>query len=385
MKRLISGLVGMSVLMSTLIFMPLGMAVEYGNIGGHPANPSPNNPRSQSIFIHTLKPGETAKDAVKVVNYTDKTKTLLVYATDSIVSSGGAFGCAQEVDAKKGVGNWIKFEKSEVTLDPQTDETVPFTLQAPADASVGETDGCIVIQEKNAPTQTVKQEGGNIQLSFRTAIRVAILVPGDIVKKLTIVDYKVTKKPDGNYILQPKVKNDGNVSIDSDITTISSYLVGPQLLKQSQQFPILRGGESDWNIELKRPFWGGWLKSKFTASYDSNVNNKIGEQGNKNIVTLTSKNVVFFSPPRPLALFIELLIFALLLAAVFWIRFWIKRRIWIAKYWKDYKVKARDDIKTLAASHGVRWKLLAKTNKLKPPYTLKRGDKIKVPPKPKTP
>lgn len=374
---------GMGLLIACFVFMSVASAVEYGNIGGYPAYPNSSNTRSQSIFIHTIKPGESAQDAVKVVNYTDQPKTLLVYATDSIVSSGGAFGCAQKVDAKPGVGSWIQLAKTEVSLAPQTDTVVPFTIRAPENAGVGENDGCIVIQEKNGPAQNLEQPGGNIQLNFRTAIRVAVLVPGKIVKKLSIVDYSVSRSRDGNFILKPQVKNEGNVSIDSDVTTISSYLVGPQLDRHSQQFPILRGETSDWNIELKRPFWGGWLKSKFTVSYDANTNNKIGEQTNKDIVTLSSKQKIFFSPPQPLALLIELLILAILLAAAVWTYLRLKRRRAVAKYWKDYKVRARDDIKSLAAAHGVSWKLVAKTNKLKAPYSLKRGDKIKLPPKPK--
>jgi hypothetical protein len=384
-KQSVAIVMGISLLVANLVFMPIAGAVEYGNIGGHPAYPDPSNARSQSIFIHTVNPGDSAQDAVKVVNYTDKPKTLLIYATDSIVSSGGAFGCAQKVEAKPGVGSWIQLEKAEVTLAPQTDAIVPFTLQVPKDANVGETDGCIVIQEKDPAVQNVQQEGGKIQLTFRTAIRVAILVPGNIVKKLSIVGYTVSKSAAGNFILKPQVKNDGNVSIDSDVTTISSYLLGPHLSTHSQQFPILRGATADWNIELNRPFWGGWLKSKFTVSYDANVSNKIGDQANKNIVVHTSKQVIFFSPPRPSALLIELLILALLLAVALWLRSRLKRRRIIAKVWKDYTVRARDDIKSLAASHGTSWKLIVKTNKLKAPYSLKKGDKIKLPPKPKKP
>src|SRR5687768_11321521 len=88
--------------------LPVTHAAEYGNIGGHPSNPIPGNARSNSIFIHTINPGQTVSDAVTVVNYTKDTKTLQIYATDSIISSGGAFGCAQQVENKKGVGAWIR-------------------------------------------------------------------------------------------------------------------------------------------------------------------------------------------------------------------------------------------------------------------------------------
>ena len=238
-------------------------AVEYGSIGGNPANPDPANPRTKSIFIHTIEPGKTVSDAVKVVNYTEKTKTLQVYATDSIMSSGGAFGCAQQVEDKSGVGTWIKLSASEVTLSPQSDKIIPFTITAPAKPDIGENDGCIVIQEKNGPKQDIKQDGGSISISFRTAIRVAVLIPGDIRKHLSVLGYAAAEGEDGNYVLKPRVKNDGNVSIDTDLEVITTGILGGQKSTYSQQYPILRNATSDWNIPYKRPFWGG-CHSKFT-------------------------------------------------------------------------------------------------------------------------
>ena len=53
--------------------------------------------------------------------------------------------------------------------------------------------------------------------------------------------------------------------------------------------------------------------------------------------------------------------------------------------WKPYAVKTGEDINALAHRHGVSWKLLAQVNNLKPPYALKTGDSIKVPPVKPTP
>src|SRR5687768_8632801 len=70
-------------------------AIEQGGLGGKPAHPKEDNPRSQSIFVHTLDAGTESRDGVQVINNTAETKSVLVYAVDSQISSGGAFACAQ--------------------------------------------------------------------------------------------------------------------------------------------------------------------------------------------------------------------------------------------------------------------------------------------------
>jgi hypothetical protein len=362
-------------------FSPQVQAAENGNIGGHPAYPQPGNPRSNSIFIHTINPGQSEADGVQVVNYTNQTKTLQIYATDSIVSSGGAFGCAQQVEEKENVGGWIKLKVGEVTLKPNTEQLIPFSINVPQLAEVGESDGCIVIQEKNGPTQNLKQSGGgSVSISFRTAIRVAVLVPGEIKKSLAIVDYTITHSSTNDYILQPKVKNTGNVSIDTDLQTITSNMFGLQKNIYKQQFPILRGATSEWNIEYKRPFWGGIINSKFVISYDTNTANTIGDQSNKITTSLVSKKIRFISWPTPMALTIYVLALCAALGLLWSVKRKQKRRRHGARSWIEYRVGGQDDINSIARRYGVSWKTLAKTNKLKAPYTLRAGDKIKVPP-----
>lgn len=360
-------------------------AVEYGNVGGHPAYPDPKIPRSKSIFIHTLEPNESAKDAVRVVNYTAETKTLEIYATDSLISSGGAFGCAQKVEKKQAAGSWINLSTNEVTLTPKTERIVPFTITAPKTASVGSSDACIVIQEKQGTSQTVKQNGGgSIALSFRTAIRVALLVPGNIIKKLSFIDYSAISQPNGNTVLQAKIKNDGNVSLDANLTVSSHNIFNLQKKQSSHEFPILRGAVTDWNVEFKRPFWGGLITSSAFVHYDANTDNELGSQADKTVKTLSSRTIHFISWPTPLALAIELLALLLLVGATFRVRHNFQQKKWVAKFWMPYTVKDTDSINSLAKKYDVSWKLLAKTNKLKPPYALRAGDKIKVPPKTKS-
>src|SRR3990167_154914 len=172
---------GVAILIAALS-ADVARAVEYGGFGGRPAYPRADNPRTESIFVHTLEPGDIQKEGILTVNNATEQKTMLVYAVDSTPSTGGAFACAQFSEAKKDVGAWITVKKSEVTLEPGTNELVPFSIHVPKNASVGEHNGCIVMQEKKEKAE----DGSGVSLSFRTGLRVAVTIPGELERKLEI-------------------------------------------------------------------------------------------------------------------------------------------------------------------------------------------------------
>lgn len=359
-----------------LLFFSLSsvQAIEYGSFGGRPAFPREDNPRTESIFVHTLSPGSTQDEGVMVVNNAPETKTLIVYGADSTPSTGGAFACKQLSEAKTDVGAWIDLEQTEITLEPGTNQVIPFTIQVPDSASVGEHNGCILIQEK----KEVSDQAG-VNLSIRTGLRVAITIPGAITRKLELAGFTVTSK-DSGFLLHPLVKNTGNVSIDAEVAVVTRNLFGVKIFTHGGQYPILRGETSDWNFELKKPFWGGWYRSSFTVDYDQNAEATVGVNSGKELTKLAGDTIWFFSMPTALGLIIEILILVLILAGLIWWKLSQKKKKWIKANWQDYMVAAGDDINALAARLNVSWKLLAKVNKLKAPYALKSGEKIKVPP-----
>ena len=301
---------------------------------------------------------------------------MLVYAVDSTPSTGGAFACEQLSQTKNDIGAWIALEKSEIALDPGTNEIVPFTIAVPQNADVGEHNGCIIIQEK---IEKPSDKSG-VKLSFRTGLRVAVTIPGELIRKLEIAGFVVTPRNDGGFLLQPKVKNLGNVSVDADVRVATRYFFGLTLANHGGQYPILRGDTSDWNFELEKPFWGGWYRSSFNVEYDANPEAGVGVKSGKALTRLEGPAVWFFSFPTPAALAIEIIVLLFIAFGVF--LFWLsrKRKRWIKKNWVSYEVKSGENIKSLAGRFNVSWKLIAKANKLKPPYALKSGEKIKVPP-----
>jgi hypothetical protein len=346
-----------------------------GGWGGKPAYPDPDNPRTESIYVLSLEPGTSHDDGVLVVNNSEETKSFYIYAQDSAPSSDGGFACQQLGEESTDVGSWVTLEKDEVTLEPSGTEVVAFTVDVPEDVDIGEHNGCILIQDKAVN----ESESSGLRLSLRTAIRMAITIPGDIVKELEIVDFTV--EPSGNaVVLTPSIRNLGNVSVDTTISTETKSILGTAVGTTGGTFPVLRDEAGTFNLEIDRPFWGGWYRSDLTVEYDANPDTALGEKEGATLTQLTWPPVWFFVMPTTPGLAIEggtllfvLVLFYLMVVAA-------RRKRWVAEKWIAYTVVDGDNLQSLAKTRNVSWKLLAKMNKLKPPYILSAGKEIRIPP-----
>jgi len=398
-----------------LVYCLPAQAISYGGIGGRPAFPRTDNPRTADIFVRTLQPGAIADEGVYVINSTDQQKKLMVYSADSTPSTEGGFACKQLAESnqplaatKQGVGSWVQFklfdqtastslnpaddqdqdglsngqelahdtnpynqdtdgdgftDKQEVdsgydplqpvviTLAAGSQQLLPFTISAPQTADVGEHDGCILIQEKK--DQQAGQAG--ITLATRTGLRVAVTVPGDIVRLLAIRGLDVLPGANGGKIIRPQVENTGNVSIDAEVQVITRDIFGRAVITHGGAYSILRGDATSWNYEIPASFWGGWYTSGLTVSYDANQQATTGADtaGAKTTLTATTKR--YFMAPSVAAVIIYscvVLFFILVIGLWIWA---VKRKKLIATTWVPYTVAEGDDIKLLAHAGLVSW------------------------------
>lgn len=362
------------IFLALLSVTPSAFAIEYNKIGGRPAFPRADNPRTESIFVHTLNPGDIQEDGIRIINNTNETKTIFVYAADSVSSTDGGFACRQYSESKNKVGSWIALAETEVTLDSGTNYVVPFSISVPQNAGVGEHNGCILVQEK--PKVVIDQEAG-INLAIRTGLRVAITVPGDIVQSLQFRDFLVQKRKGGSFLLSPVVFNDGNVSLDATIDVVTRSIFGRLTARHGGDFPVLRGEELRWTFEMDKPFWGGVYVSRASLTYlegHGELGQDIGTP-----ITLKSSRKIFFSFPTVLALIIEILILLVLVIVVLNILNRRKIMRWVKSHWVDYKVGPGETLQKLAFEYKLPWKFVAKINKIQPPYDI-AGKIIKLPP-----
>jgi len=391
MKKASQGIFALSIL-SVFIFPNIIFAA---NFGVRPAFPRADNPRTDSIFIQTINPGDSVEEGVKVINSTGETKEVILYARDSVRSSGGGFACKQLSEESTSVGEWINFDISnleedtlnvragqindtlEISIPSGSEIIIPFKISPPVGTSVGEHNGCILIQEIK---QTASNEG--VSLSLRSGIRVAVSIPGQISRKLIFNSFEIEKKNKSIY-LKPSVKNTGNVSLDTNTEVKVSHFFGLPHKTFGGQFPVLRDEIYDFSFELKKPFWGGLYSAKAVFSYDENETAGIGVSSGKKLSQVESGRIWFFSTPTLLGLIIEIIVlFTLLFIFSIW-RLNKKKQKWIKK-WIEYTILPGDTLEGVSRKNKVHWEIIAEVNHIKPPFMLKEGQVIKVPPERKT-
>ena len=375
-------------------------AAASGGVGGRPANPDPDNPRTQSIFIYTLDAGKTKNDQLYLSNSGDTDEVVQLYAVDGTVSNTGAFTCRQKVEPRTGIGNAVKLSKNEVTVPANGNLFVDFTLTLPKTLDVGEHDGCIVIQKKEDQTQ----QTGSIQVHTRTAVRMIVLVPGDIHREITIKNFsahssftkgeRTYQGPQVSFDLQ----NTGNVSADVTVSVHLKDMFGHELRAPSSsgqeaffggQYPVIAGTTFTANYDTEfQPFFGGW----YTAQADIVYNKQAGTFGvdtSGDVLRSESQVVtIFFWPSGWFFLVLGLLI----LSAMSFVAWRIMQtreasrrarrllRTPVEKpLWGPYEVQQGDTLKELAHKSGVPLNKIAIMNKLDAPYTLKAGQKIYLP------
>ncbi|MBI3573369.1 MAG: LysM peptidoglycan-binding domain-containing protein [Candidatus Kerfeldbacteria bacterium] len=391
-------------------------AAEYGGIGGRPVNSDPGIANSSSWFIYQLKPGESKQDAAEIQNNSAAAVDVLVYAADSIPSSDGGFALKQKVDTMTGVGSWVRFypdpppvpdsapdktvaglcspsadlKQLKLTLDQQAKladwcpgttlvelhlaslqrQLIPFVITIPDHVDVGEHSGGIVIQKKNPEAEPGSQSA--VILTTRVGVRIYETVPGEIIRRLALTRFTVTKNPKlPEYTASVGIRNTGNVSIEniSTITVTDAWHKHNTAYTRTMQ--ALPGQELVINSAWPQPLFGHY-RFQATVTYD--------DSGQK---TLTTPAVeLWIIPWRDLGFGVGALVIVIV-GLVAWRL--IYRRRSSGRGWVAYTVRPGEDLTTMAGWTGVSWQRLARVNTIRPPYVIKAGRKLRIPPSAKPP
>lgn len=358
-----------------MITLPLTAFAQTGGIGGRPANPDANNPRTQSIFIYTLATGAERKDQVLVTNNSGATRTISLYAVDGIVTNTGAFTCKQQSEALVDAGSWVTFEKKQVVLETGKEEKVGFTVNVPEGADVGEHSACVVFED----SEDEGEVKGGVRLHTRQAVRMSVTVPGDLRRNVEIVSFSVNPK-DTIQQFSLQLKNEGNVSADVYSRVTLKNLFGGIEFEEGGQYPVMRDKELDLSFDnTKPPFWGGWYRAQADIAYDKEAGAFGVTSDEDKLTRKQSTSQVVFVAPSASATFIYTLALIVIVGGVIYS---VSRRTAQRKRhtaWVNYKVVRSDTIQSIADAHHTDWKTLASTNKIKPPYVVAVGDEIRVP------
>ncbi len=344
-------------------------------------NPDPYT-GNQSWFVYTKNPGDTISDIASIKNFGDEEATVDIYPVDAITTSSGSFILKFDHEDQTGIGDWSSVEKKQIKIKPDERLDIPFTITLPADLTPGQYVGGIVIEYGTAQSESeVGQcqsengcESSFVTVKTRIGARIYITIPGSVEEKIEMTDFQFFTTLTGQPKFRFRIENKGNVvyqpiakieirDADGNLYDSFSKSLGT-IMSDSTTEPTI-----SWDKEIP-------LFAKFSATASVTFNKRFqgSEKGTMHGAAVT-RTAEFWIIPWTYIIYSILLI--LICSVVCYFRA-IKYRKALAGSEK-YEVEEGDDIVNIAHRNDLDWHKLAKLNKLKPPYIIKKGNILFVP------
>jgi hypothetical protein len=339
--------------------------------------PDPYN-GNQSWFKFYEYPGTTVTDSILLRNLGNNTETVKLYAADATSNQAGSFSPKMENDQQKGLGNWTRLSANEVTLAPDETREVSFQIKIPQEIAPGQYFGSIIVEQINnecAVSQAVSNScEGNIQIKTRTGNRIYLTIPGETKHDIKLQNLR-WKKTDSNSVhFTFNFVNNGNIAFEpraviqlydnwgNKISTLESKL--------GKSLPMTSISPS---MEWKYGQNFGDFTAKVEIYY---LEQDQGRFDNLRGTVLNEKDEVKIFI-FPWLLFVWGISLTVLLSSVYFARkFLIRRQL---RHCFDYTVEKDQNLIDLAERFQVKWKTIARINKLKAPYVLHENQLLKIP------
>ncbi len=353
-------------------------AVNTGTVGILPGNPDPNVRFSDSWFMYDLDLGQEKSDSIRVINNKDETVVVRLYTSDATTTVDGSFTLLSEDNVNKFLGSWVKLAVNEIEIPPKSEKRVPFTINIPKNADVGDHMGGIVMREMETD-ENANLAGTGVRIITCVGVRIYETVPGEVKKSFDLTRFDWRFEPSGKNswikdlldinkrtIFFVGMKNEGNVRISPKITVDIKDIFGRTVAHLPDQdigiiFPgdEIKEGTVIWE---NMPIFGRY-KVTMTANF---FEDGVG-QGTRELI-------IWAIPYR--------IIFLLVLLAVFFILSRLTK-IYFQEASKEkmpiYTVKLGDHLVDLEKKFAVSWKKIAKMNLIKKPFEIRAGEKLFIP------
>lgn len=355
-------------------------AATAGGVGLRPADTNPEYHHQGNWFIYDIDPEttKTVEDTLLVLNTSQDVLTIKIDAVDAILTESGGFGLLDVTSDNKSLGSWIELEEHQVTVAPGERRVVNFKINIPENAEVGDHIGGFVAQKvAAAPDVTYKSGGATVNVITRVGARIYLTIKGDIQRGFDVRKHYFKGK--GNKIVFGFITgNTGNIrnnlTFDAKIYGIFGLYDEQKDIAIAEIFPgKLIKKEIVWPGK-QRPLFGPYLAIMTVKDTYEPMSHTSTIPPAPAPVTLWA--FTFFIP------YTQTLVVLILLFLIWFIRqalVWRRMATLARQPVVAYKVKKGDYLVDIADDYGVSWKLLARLNELKPPYSLRRVTTLYIP------
>jgi len=171
---------------------------------------------SPAYVDHTLNPGDTVIETLKVIN--DQGGQITVYPRAENFTAGAdeggtpQFYAAEEDPYGTALAKWITFDSQPIVLQPNERANLVFTINVPTDVQPGGHYGAVILGRAAPETQ-----GGHIGLESEIGELVMVRVSGDIKEQASLAEFGF-KQPQVWYNHLPvdfffRFENSGNTHL----------------------------------------------------------------------------------------------------------------------------------------------------------------------------
>jgi len=383
MNKLTKFLTGSWIILGLMAVFP-GVVNASGNLTIVVKNPNPYT-NNQSWFTYEKKPGEVIEDVAEVKNLSDSTIKAHVYPVDATSNDSGSFILKLENESRDGIGKWTTMNSQDIiTIAPHQNIDFPFQIKVPENITPGQYFGGLVLEEIGDSPQVIQTAAAstatgkticctNILVKTRIGLRIYLTIPGTIKDSMEWSDFNILQK-NTQTNFQFEIKNTGNVGLEP-IATIKIYdNSGNQIDEVQKTLGESLPGTTINPVIIwdKQPLFGSF-KAVGQVTYhikSQTVDTQLHGSAENN-----TKTTNFSIIPWKMLIIILLCILAAGIGFIIYFR----NQQQIKSGWELYEIQPNDNIMSVAQAHNVDWKKLANVNKLKPPYLIRSGEKLRVP------
>ena len=370
-------------LFTTILFLVnSGTALASTEVSITVKNPNPYT-GNQSWFVYETEAGETIEDVATVKNFGSQAATVSIYAVDASTTTSGTFTLKMKNEPQLNIGDWTNLQIKELILKPGERVDIPFGISIPEGATPSQYFGGIVVESSSTASKIPPEDcpgnnicGTSVAVKTRVGARIYLTVPGAIKEDVSWNSFSQVKSLSGRTYFTFEIENNGNVSYEprAEITVYDT--MGGIYDKFSAPLGISLPGTTiepkiAWSKETP-------LMGKFTAeahvSFPKRFHTKsIPLRG----TAIQPKSISFWIIPWGMITAFIIILFS----GVGSFCVSLYRRKKLLETCEKYVIKGNENIISIANTRNIDWKLLAKINKLKPPFVVRKGDSIWAPKK----
>lgn len=236
------------------------------------------------VIEDKVNPGEVYNFTLTVKNVSGNERTFYVLARDiERIDEKGTPIFAEEgtVPTQLELSRWISLPHDTLTLAPQEEKTLPFTISIPVDAAPGSHFGGVFLE-----TEPPKVRTTGAAVSFRVGSVISLKISGDVIEDVQLREFATEKvvysTPSVEFAV--KVDNKGNVLMRPHGLLEVANMFGTQVASirvNEKGSPVFPGGD--------KTYTASWSTDTFSIGrYQAVVSMVYGDNSRTTVTAATS-------------------------------------------------------------------------------------------------